>query len=66
VQVRGKISKYHDARGRDHLQVQVVSASQVLAPSQPLEKLLSTPEPVKLPEVEDAPHDDQTVDPEAE
>ena len=39
VQVKGKISRYHDARGRDHLQLVVASAGQVV-PAQAIEALL--------------------------
>jgi endonuclease YncB( thermonuclease family) len=40
VQVRGKISRYHDTRGRDHLQLVVASPGQVLRPSEGFEQAL--------------------------
>jgi endonuclease YncB( thermonuclease family) len=45
VQVRGVVQKYRDARGLDHLQVQVTLPGQVLAPSKQLEELLTTDTP---------------------
>jgi endonuclease YncB( thermonuclease family) len=42
VQVKGVVQKYRDARGLDHLQVQVTLPGQVLAPSEQLEELLMT------------------------
>ncbi|MCC6334831.1 MAG: thermonuclease family protein [Myxococcales bacterium] len=45
VQVRGVVQKYRDARGLDHLQVQVSLPGQVLAPSEQLEELLTTDTP---------------------
>lgn len=45
VQVRGVVQKYRDARGLDHLQVQVSLPGQVLAPSEQLEELLTTESP---------------------
>lgn len=45
VQVKGVVQKYRDARGLDHLQVQVTLPGQVLAPSEQLEELLMTETP---------------------
>lgn len=42
VQVKGTVQKYRDARGLDHLQVQVTLPGQVLAPSEQLEELLTS------------------------
>ena len=41
VQVRGVVSKYRDPGGRAHLQMQVSSPGQVLAPSDQLRRLLT-------------------------
>lgn len=43
VQVRGVVQKYRSPRGLDQLQLQVTLPGQVLAPSEALEQLLSTP-----------------------
>lgn len=45
VQVKGIVQKYRDARGLDHLQVQVSLPGQVLAPSEQLEELLMSETP---------------------
>jgi endonuclease YncB( thermonuclease family) len=45
VQVKGVVQKYRDARGIDHLQVQVSLPGQVLAPSEQLEELLTSDTP---------------------
>jgi endonuclease YncB( thermonuclease family) len=42
VQVRGVVQKYRNARGLDSLQMQVTLPGQVLAPSEELERMLST------------------------
>jgi len=42
VQVRGVVQKYRNAKGLDSLQMQVTLPGQVLAPSEELERMLST------------------------
>lgn len=42
VQVRGVVQKYRNSRGLDSLQMQVTLPGQVLAPSEELERMLST------------------------
>jgi len=53
VQVRGVVQKYRDARGLDHLQVQVTLPGQVLAPSEELEQLLTSENPAGTSEKQD-------------